>query len=398
MEQKRGKGLIVFLGLMTALAPLSTDMYLPALPKFQSDFSIAPSMAQMTLTMTMIGMAIGQVLGGPISDRFGRKWPMLWGMVFFCFASLSCFLADNIYVFLFSRLIQGTAGAFGIVIARAVARDVCSGPELMRCFGILMMVNGLAPILAPVAGGEILKWTDWRGIFAVLVGIGLLQTGETFFFRETLPREGRSGSAGASFSNFPKLLKDGYFRGHCLVQCFVFAAFFSYLAGSTFLFQNVYGVSPQVYSYIFGGIGVGLLLAGGLPARLAGTVREVVMLKWSLLIPAAGSLFLLGGFCLEAPIWYTIPVLFVTIVPLSAMGAASTALALTRLPAGISGSASALLGFFSMILGGLCMPLTGIAGDHSALPMGILMTAGYLLAVLAFYRVIWRGTGKNKRQ
>lgn len=388
MEQKRGKGLIVFLGLMTALAPLSTDMYLPALPEFQADLGIAPSMAQLTLTMTMTGMAAGQILGGPISDRFGRKWPMLWGMVFFSFASLACFLAENISVFLLCRFIQGMAGAFGIVIARAIARDVCSGPELMRYFGILMMVNGLAPILAPVVGGEVLKWTDWRGIFAVLVGIGLLQTGESFFFRETLSKEGRSGSVASSFSNFPKLMKDPYFRGHCLVQCFVFGAFFSYLAGSTFLFQNVYGISPQMFSYIFGGIGVGLLLAGGLPARLAGTVREVVMLKWALWIPAAGSLFLLVGFFAGAPIGYTIPVLFVTIVPLSVMGAASTALALTRLPAGISGSASALLGFFSMILGGLCMPLTGIAGSHTAIPMGILMAAGYLLALLAFYRVV----------
>ncbi len=397
MEQKRGKGLIVFLGLMTALAPLSTDMYLPALPEFQADFGIAPSMAQTTLTMTMTGMAAGQILGGPISDRFGRKWPMLCGMVFFSLASLACFLAENIYFFLLCRFIQGMAGAFGIVIARAVARDVCSGPELMRYFGILMMVNGLAPILAPVAGGEILKWTDWRGIFAVLVGIGLLQTGETLFFRETLPHKGRSGSVGASFSNFPKLLRDPYFRGHCLVQCFVFGAFFSYLAGSTFLFQNVYGVSPQAYSYIFGAIGAGLLLAGGLPARLAGTVREVVMLKWALWIPAAGSLFLLAGFFAGAPIWYTIPVLFVTIVPLSVMGAASTALSLTRLPAGISGSASALLGFFSMILGGLCMPLTGMAGSHTAIPMGVLMAAGYFLALLAFYRVVWPRHQQERR-
>lgn len=388
MEQKRGNGLILFLGLMTALAPLSTDMYLPALPEFQAEFGIAASMAQLTLTMTLAGMAMGQVIGGPLSDRYGRKWPMLWGMVFFSAASAACFLAENIYMFLLCRFVQGAAGAFGIVIARAVARDVCRGPELMRYFSILMMVNGLAPILAPVAGGQILQVTDWRGVFAVLIVIGLLLTGATGFFRETLPEERRSRSMAGSFQNFPRLLKDPYFQGHCLVQCFVFGAFFAYLAGSTFLFQNVYGVSPQTYSYIFGGIGAGLLLSGGLPARLAGSVREAVMMKWSLFIPAAGSLFLLAGFAADAPIWYTIPVLFITIVPLSVLGASSTALALSNLDGSISGSASALLGFFSMILGGLCMPLTGIAGDHTAIPMGIIMAAGYLLAAAAFYGMV----------
>lgn len=142
-----------------------------------------------------------------------------------------------------------------------------------------------------------------------------------------------------------------------------------------------------MYSYIFGGIGVGLLLSGTLPARLAGTIREIVMLKYSLFIPAGSSLFLLAGFLMDAPIWYTVPVLFITIIPLSVMGAASVALALSK-EGKVSGSASALLGFFSMILGGVCMPLAGIAGDHTAVPMGILMVAGYWLALLVFYKMI----------
>lgn len=389
MENKKakGRGLVVFLGLLTALAPLSTDMYLPALPEFSGEFGISASMAQMTLTMTMVGMAAGQIAGGPLSDRWGRKKPLLLGMAVFALASLACVMASDIYRFLGYRLLQGFFGAFGIVVARAIARDVCEGPALMRYFAVLMMVNGLAPILAPVAGGQILQLTDWRGIFAVLVVIGLGMLAATAAFQETLPAARRSSGFLESFRSFPRLIGDRYFRGHCLVQCFVFGAFFSYIAGSSFLFQNVYGLSAQAYSFIFGGIGAGLLFSGSFPARFAGAVREVVMMKYSLLVPLAGSVFLLAGFLLDAPVWYTVPVLFVTIIPLSVLGASSVSLALARQGA-VSGSASALLGFSSMILGGAVMPLAGIAGDHTAVPMGILMTAGYALAAAAFYRMV----------
>ena len=218
----------------------------------------------------------------------------------------------------------------GIVIARAIARDVAEGVELTRFFAILMMVNGLAPILAPVIGGQVLLFADWRGIFVLLIIVGLVQTGATVVYRETLPVERRIADLGASFRKFPALLHDQYFLGHCLTQCFVFGAFFSYLAGSTFLFQNIYHVTPQVFSLIFGGIGVGLLVCGIVPARLAGRVPDVELLMGSIAIPIIGSAALLAGFLLDAPIGYTLPVLFVTIVPLSVMGAASFSLALSR--------------------------------------------------------------------
>lgn len=386
--------LIAFLGMLTALAPLSTDMYLPSLPEIAGEFGISASMVQMTLTMTMVGMALGQVVGGPVSDKMGRKVPLLLGISVFTAASLACVFVTDVYHFLVLRFLQGFSGAFGIVIARAVARDVTTGPELMKYFAILMMVNGLAPILAPVVGGQILVFTTWRGIFEALVVIGAIMLAGTVLFRETLAKENRSESFLESFKSFPLLMKDSYFRGHCLVQCFVFGAFFSYLAGSSFLFQNVYHVSAQTYSFIFGGIGAGLLFTGSIPAKMAGTVREITMMKYSILIPAVGSVFLLAGFLLDAPIWYTIPVLFVTIVPLSVLGASSVALALAK-EGKVSGSASALLGFFSMILGGVCMPLAGIAGDHTAVPMGILMVAGYWLAVVTFYMCIAPKHKKN---
>ena len=387
MSKRQELWLIVFLGVMSAMAPLSTDMYLPALPTVQNDLGISASVAQMTLTMTLIGMAVGQIFLGPISDRYGRKVPLLIGMILFTIATAGCVLAENIWLFLLFRFLAGFAGSSGIVIARAIARDVCEGAELTRFFAILMMVNGLAPILAPVLGGQILLFTSWRGVFIVLVVVGILQAGATMVYKETLPLADRITNLGDSFRKFPQLLKDRYFLGHCLLQCFIFGAFFSYLAGSSFVFQNIYAVSPQMYSLIFGGIGIGLMLAGMLPARLAGRVPDVVLLKYSTLVPLAGSIFLLGGFLAEMPIWYTVLVLFITVVPLSVIGAASFSLALSRQGKN-AGSASALIGFFSMILGGCMMPVVGIAGDHTAVPMGIIMVIGYALGVLCYYTMI----------
>lgn len=383
MTKGRQLWLTVFLGLMTAMAPLSTDMYLPALPTMQVDMGISASLAQMTLTMTMLGMALGQIFAGPLSDRYGRKGPLTIGMLVFTLTTVGCVLAENINVFLFFRFMAGFAGASGIVIARAIARDVCEGPELTKFFAMLMMVNGLAPILAPVIGGQILLFNSWRGVFVMLVLVGIFQLLATLMYQETLPVAKRIPGVKDSFAKFPQLLKDRYFLGHCLVQCFVFGAFFSYLAGSSFIFQNIFHVSPQTYSLIFGGIGAGLLLSGMLPARLAGRVPDEKLLHVSLLIPLAGSVLLFLGFYFQAGMAIILPVLFLTIVPLSVMGAASFSLALSRQGKN-AGSASALIGFFSMILGGCMMPLVGIAGENTALPMCVIMIAGYGLGYMVY--------------
>lgn len=383
--------LTVFLGIMTAMAPLSTDMYLPALPEMSMDFGISASLTQLTLTMTMFGMALGQMFMGPLSDRFGRKIPLLCGMAVFTAASFGACLADSITIFLVFRFLQGFSGASGIVIARAIARDVAEGPELTRFFAVLMLVNGVAPIAAPVIGGQILRFADWRAVFAALVLIGMAQFVSTLLYRETLCPAERIRSVRQSFSKFPLLMRDRYFRGHCLLQLFFFGSFFSYIGGSSFVFQNVYHVSAQMYSLIFGGVGFGLFLAGMVPARLAGRVRDEKLLETSLFIPLIGSVFLLAGFLLNAPMIYTLLVLFVTIVPLSVMGTASFSLALSQQGRN-AGSASALLGFSQMILGGAMMPIVGAAGDSNPIPMAVLMLSGYVLSGVV-YRMMIRKKG-----
>ena len=387
MNERRRLWLTVFLGVMTAIAPLSTDMYLPALPEVQSDFAVSTSLVQLTLTMTTLGMALGQILAGPLSDLHGRRMPLFIGMLVFIGATLGCVLAEDIYLFLFFRFCAGFAGASGIVIARAIARDVCEGTELTRFFAVLMMVNGFAPIIAPVIGGQILLFADWRATFVLLTGIGVFLATATLIYQETLPKERRSANMTDSLKKIPALLRDRYFLGHCLLQCFVFGAFFSYLSGSSFIFQNIYAVSPQGYSMIFAVIGAGLLLSGVLPARLAGRVPDITMLKYSVLVPFIGSALLLVGFCFEAPLAVIFILLFFTVVPLSVMGAASFSLALSRQGRN-AGSASALIGCFSMLLGACMMPVVGIVGDHTAIPMGVIMLTGYGLGMLVFNRMI----------
>ena len=296
-------------------------------------------------------------------------------------------LAEDIDYFLFFRFFAGFAGASGIVIARAIARDVCEGAELTRFFAVLMMVNGLAPILAPVIGGQILLFASWRATFVLLTLIGVGLAAATLAYSETLAKEARSSNVTDSLKKFPILLKNRYFLGHCLVQCFVFGAFFCYLAGSSFIFQNIYAVSPQAYSLIFGAIGLGLLVTGVLPARLAGRVPDVRLLKYAVLVPLLGSILLLTGFYFTAPLLVIVLLLFLTVVPLSVMGAASFSLALSRQGKN-AGSASALIGGSSMLLGACMMPVVGIAGDHTALPMAIIMVTLYALGALVFFSMI----------
>ena len=387
IEKKSRLWLTVFLGMLAALAPLSTDMYLPALPVMTDAFGIGTSVVQLTLTMTMAGMAIGQIFAGPISDRMGRRRPLIAGMLVFAMATMVCVFAESIWVFLLFRFIQGMAGAVGIVVARAIARDICEGAELTRFFAMLMLVNGLAPILAPVIGGQILLFTSWRGIFLLLAVIGTVLMAASIGFHESLLPENRIASIWKSFYSFGALLRDRYFFGNCLVQCFAFSAFFAYISGSSFVFQNIYHVSAQMYSAVFGGIGLCIALCGILPARLAGRVSDVRLLRWSLVQAFLGSVLVLACCWFAAPLGLLIAALIVTIPMISVMGAASFSLAM-QTQGKNAGSASALIGFFSMISGGIMAPLVGMAGSANAMPMAFIMLLGEAGALVVFYWLI----------
>lgn len=379
--------MIVFLGILAAMAPLATDMYLPALPEIQADFGSSTSVIQMTLTMTMLGMAIGQILAGPISDMEGRKKPLLAGMVIFAAASLVCALVNNIYVFLAARLIQGLAGACGIVVARAIARDVCQGADLTTFYAILMMVNGLAPIMAPVIGGQLLLFGSWHLVFAFLTAVGIVMALATLVYKETLPVSARIKSIGATLKVMPKLLQDRYFMGHCLLQSFVYMAFFCYIGSSSFIFQGIFQVSAQQYSYIFGGIGIGLLLMGTIPAKMAGKVSENRMLFYSIAIQLVSSILLFIAFMTVNSFYVVLVLLTICVMPLSVLATVSFAMALNRQGKN-AGSASALLGFFSMFLGALIMPVAGYFGTDTGVPMSVIMMIGFGVGMYFYWTMV----------
>ena len=388
-QEKMMLWMTVFMGMLAAIAPLSTDMYLPGLPAMMADFAVSPSMIQLTLTASMAGMAGSPIISGPVSDKKGRRRPLFLGMAIFSLSSLACILSHTIYWLLLFRFIQGFSGGAGIVIARAIARDLCRGTALTKLFSMLMLVNGLAPILAPVIGGQILRFSSWRGIFWLLVSIGIVLAVCAWLMPETLPQKRRLVSnAAGGLKQFASLFGDRYFMGHCIMQCFAFAAFFAYISGSSFVFQNVYHVSPQAFSLIFGLNGIGLMISGAVTGRLTGRIADWRMLRVVLWVALIGSGLLLLGFLAGLPVYAIITILFFTVATLASMSTTSFSLAM-QAQGKQAGSASALIGFFSMISGAVMAPVVGIAGSYTAIPMGLVMVFGEAGALLSFYFLIY---------
>lgn len=375
--------LVVILGMLSAFGPLSVDFYLPGLPRLTSDFHASASAGQLTLTACVLGLAFGQLAAGPLSDRFGRRPPLLAGLAAFCAASVACALAPSIWVLVGLRLVQGLAGAAGIVVARSVVRDLVSGAASARLFSILMLVLGVVPVLAPVAGGSLLRLTSWRGLFAVLAVVdAAILVAAAAWLRETLPpeRRRRGGGSGAAFV---VLLRDRFFLAYSFVLGLSFASMFSYIAGSSFVLQDIYGLSPQAYGAVFGMNACGIVVCSQVNRALVGRVPARRLLLVGVAAQAAAGATLLaivvaGGVGLRG----ILPCLFVTVASLGLTIPNSTALALTDYPHA-AGTASALLGAFQFTFGAAVAPLVGIAGKGTATPMALVIAlfgAGALAA------------------
>jgi MFS transporter, DHA1 family, multidrug resistance protein len=382
---------VLVLGSLTAFGPLSIDMYLPGLPAMSRSFDASASAAQLTLTACLIGLALGQLLAGPLSDRLGRRRPLLLGVAAYSVASLFCAVAPSVHVFTLLRLVQGLAGAAGIVISRAAVRDMYSGVEAARFFSILMLVNGLAPILAPVIGGQLLKITSWRGVFVTLAAIGgVLLIGAGAAFHETLaPERRRSDGLRATLATMRALCRDTVFMGYALTCGLSFAAMFCYIAGSPFVLEDIYGISPQVFSAVFAANACGIVAASQINHRLLARYSPLALLRVALLAGAAGgvvlfSLVLVGGL----GVWAVLVPLFVVVSSVGIVMPNSTALALTDHP-DTAGSASALLGMLQFAVGAAAAPLVGVAGKDTAVPMAAMIAAlsvGALAAMGALAR------------
>jgi DHA1 family bicyclomycin/chloramphenicol resistance-like MFS transporter len=391
------------LGGLTATPPLAMDMYLPSLPEVTRSLHAPAATVELTLTACLLGMALGQLVVGPMSDRWGRRRPLLAGLAVYLVATALCAFAPNVTALVAFRLAQGLAGAAGIVIARAVVRDLYDGVAMARFFSTLMLISGVAPIVAPLIGGQILRVTDWRGVFLVLTGVGVL-LGALVWLRlpETLPPAQRhGGGVGDALRSMRALLADLPFTGYTLAGSFAFAALFGYIAASPFVVQEIYGASPQTFSLLFGLNSVGLVAAGQINGKvlvgrvsldkvLATGLAVIVLAATALLLMATGALGDTG----------LVPVAAALFVLMSAMGITlpntqSLALLRTRHAAG---SASALLGTTSFLVGAVASPLVGVAGEHTAVPMAVVQLVGALVAAACFVGMCrpWNARGNTR--
>ena len=388
--QLAGLRLFLVLGGVTVIGPASMDIYLPGLPALARDFGAAPSAAQLTLTTFLIGLALGQFLAGPLSDVHGRRRPLIAGMALFTIATLICSLAPNLYALAAMRFVQGTMAAAGLAIGRAVVRDLYAGAAAARYLSRLMLVVGLGPILAPLLGGQILRFSSWRGVFVGLAVLGLTLTlMAARLLPETLsPDRRRAAGIGVTGRTFAALLATRRFVGFILVAGLSGGALTGYIAGSSFVLEDVYGASPQLYGVLFAISAVFMVIGAQINAHLLHRRSPHRLLGFGLttLVVAAIALAAVVPFR-GAGLAAVMPPLVVLFFSWSFIQSNTIALALTDHPH-VAGTAAALLGVTQFAFAAVVAPLAGIGGSETAIPMvAVIMTCG-IGAVLAFLTLV----------
>ncbi|KOG39246.1 multidrug effflux MFS transporter [Streptomyces resistomycificus] len=387
--RRTGLLVTVVLGGLTATPPLAMDMYLPALPEVTRSLHAPTATVQLTLTACLVGMALGQIVVGPMSDRWGRRRPLLAGLVVYVLATAVCALAPTVELLVAFRLAQGLAGAAGIVIARAVVRDLYEGVAMARFFSNLMLISGVAPIAAPLVGGQILRVTDWRGVFVVLAVIGIVLTAVVWArLPETLaPADRHDGGFAESVRSMRALLADRVFTGYVLTGSFSFVVIFAYISASPFVIQEIYGASPQTFSLLFGLNSVGLVIMGQVNGKLlVGRVSLDKVLAVGLVVVGLAAVALLlmsAGVFGEVGLVPIAAGLFVVMSAIALTMPNAQALALMRVERS-AGSASALLGTSSFLVGAVAAPLVGIGGEGTAVPLALVQLGAVLVAGACF--------------
>ncbi|MEV4390319.1 Bcr/CflA family efflux MFS transporter, partial [Micromonospora sp. NPDC049580] len=393
MTNRQRARLVLVLGALIAIGPLTIDMYLPALPAITAGLQTTETAVQLTLTGTLLGLALGQLLIGPLSDVVGRRLPLLAGLAVHIVASVLCVFAPNIAVLGVLRVLQGLGVAAATVVATAVVRDLFSGASFARIFSRLMLVMGLAPILAPTLGSGLLRWTEWRGVFAALAVLGaLLIVIAALQLPETLAvARRRHGGVAATLRDYRGLLNDRAFVGLVLVAGLAMASLFAYVSGSSFVLQREYGLDEQQFGLAFGAGAVGLIGATQFNIRLLRRYTPQQILISALIAGTAAGLLLVvfaatgvGGLgTLLASLWLV----------LAAAGLAlpnAPALAMSR-HSEAAGTAAALLGAVQFGVGALSAPLAGLFGTGSV-PMAVVIAGGMAAALAVMVLVVPRAT------
>ncbi|MER7302003.1 multidrug effflux MFS transporter [Nocardioides sp. NPDC127514] len=375
--------LLLALALLSASAPLAIDFYLPSFPQIGSDLGAAASNVQLTLTAFLIGLALGQIAWGPISDRFGRLKPLLIGSVVAAAAGVLAALAPTVELLITARFIQALAAAAGIVMARAIVADVLHGFAAARAMSIMMSISGIAPILAPVIGGALAGFVPWRGVLGIVAAIAVAQVVVVMLaIRESLPVERRSRRV--EYADLGRLLAKPAFLGYTLTQSLTFATLMTYVSSSSFLYQSVIGTSAAVYGIGFAVNAAFLTVAGLFSARLAKRqVHPAQIIRSAQPVLAIGALFVLVVALLPVPkALILLPILVVTTCVGLIMGNTG-ALAIEQARPSV-GAGSALMGGIMFLGGGLASPLGAVAGEHTAVPLAITMVVTSVLGAVAF--------------
>ena len=377
--------LLLVLALLASVAPFGIDLYLPAFPRMAVELETSDTAIQLTLTMFLLGLATGQLVFGPVSDRWGRRGPLLVGSALFVAASLLAAVAPTIAILLVARLVQGVSAAAGMVIGRAIIADLVTGRAAARAFSLMMTVTGVAPVVAPLLGSLMVDGIGWRGVLFVLAGLAVaMLAGSAALVRETHPRERRGSAHGGGFRS---LGRRAYLTA---TATFVlsFAVLMAYISASPFLYQVVIGLSPVGYGMLFALNALGLIVSSTVASRLlrSRSPRRILAIGTTWLLTAAVTLLLLALLPINAA-WLVVPIFF--LVPaLGFIAGPATGLALDAVR-GAAGTGSAVLGASQFALAALVSPLVSVGDGHSALPMAITIAVLALLAASA-YQVLAR--------
>jgi len=365
-------------------------MYVPGFPAMSTALHTSGAAVQLTMTAFLAGLVAGQVVIGPLSDGIGRRGLMIGGAAGYIALALVCAFAPDVGVLIGARFLQGVAAAAGMVLARAVITDHFDGPDIPRYFALLSQILGVAPVVAPVLGGAILSFATWRTIFGVLSAVGvLLLIGVLAKVPESLPRERRhQGGLSGTFRAMGRLARDRPFVGFVLVLGLSSAALFTYISGSSFVFERIHGVSPSVFSLIFAVNSVGIIASGAVFSRLSRRYRLNTLLTAAVAVSGTGVLAQVVATALFGEVFaVTWICLFVFTWSIGMITPAAMSLG-QSLGRGASGAASALLGGLQFTFGAAASPLVGLFGATSSLPMAVIMLVALALAAVALAALV----------
>lgn len=392
-SKKQSPIFVIILGALTAIGALSIDMFLPGLPEIKNDFHTTTSNAQLTLSLFMIGLALGNLFAGPISDATGRKKPLWISMFIYTLASLGIVFVTNIEIMIALRFIQGVTGGAASVISRAIASDMYKGKELTKFLSLLMLVNGVAPVIAPAIGGVILSLAVWRMVFIILTVFGILMViGSLTKVPESLQDDEKdSDGIKEMFKNFKHLLETPKFELPMLIQGFSFIMLFTYISASPFIIQKIYGMSALQFSIMFAAIGITLIISSQLVGVLVDRIERRQLLKIVTYIQVLGVVIVAITLLNHLSFWILVIGFIILVAPVTAVASLGFSIAMDESTRG-RGSASSLLGLVQFLLGGLMSSLVNVMGEHNVIPYVVIisMTAVIMIILQTIYTRLQR--------